>query len=125
MFSEEYQKALLEQYHLVLDQKRKDYVVGELIWNFADFMTDQGKWQFGRRNVPFLICSGWPVSSEHLVVRTVETRGKALISVGDMSISWEKQVVFSKQQSLAYFLNHFMVKKKKKQTGEPVICRRK
>uniref|UniRef100_A0A8D2CQY0 Glucuronidase beta n=1 Tax=Sciurus vulgaris TaxID=55149 RepID=A0A8D2CQY0_SCIVU len=41
MFSEEYQKSLLEQYHLVLDQKRKEYVVGELIWNFADFMTNQ------------------------------------------------------------------------------------
>ncbi|XP_050002257.1 beta-glucuronidase isoform X1 [Alexandromys fortis] len=41
MFSEEYQKALLENYHLVFDQKRKEYVVGELIWNFADFMTNQ------------------------------------------------------------------------------------
>uniref|UniRef100_A0A2K6GWS6 Glucuronidase beta n=1 Tax=Propithecus coquereli TaxID=379532 RepID=A0A2K6GWS6_PROCO len=41
MFSEEYQKSLLEQYHSVLDQKRKEYVVGELIWNFADFMTNQ------------------------------------------------------------------------------------
>lgn len=61
MFSEEYQKGLLEQYHLVLDQKRKEYVVGELIWNFADFMTDQCKWQFGLQNVPFLIFSGWPL----------------------------------------------------------------
>ncbi|XP_004705989.2 beta-glucuronidase [Echinops telfairi] len=41
MFSEEYQRSLLEQYHLVLDQKRREYVVGELIWNFADFMTAQ------------------------------------------------------------------------------------
>ncbi|KAK2117388.1 hypothetical protein P7K49_004274 [Saguinus oedipus] len=41
MFSEEYQKALLEQYHLGLDQKRGKYVVGELVWNFADFMTNQ------------------------------------------------------------------------------------
>ncbi|XP_044532309.1 beta-glucuronidase [Gracilinanus agilis] len=41
MFSEEYQKVVLQQYHLALDQKRKDYVIGELIWNFADFMTDQ------------------------------------------------------------------------------------
>nr|XP_020729540.1 beta-glucuronidase isoform X2 [Odocoileus virginianus texanus] len=41
MFSEEYQKGLLEQYHAVLDQKRKEYVVGELIWNFADFMTNE------------------------------------------------------------------------------------
>ncbi|XP_066130790.1 beta-glucuronidase [Saccopteryx bilineata] len=41
MYSEEYQSRLLEEYHLVLDQKRKEYVVGELIWHFADFMTDQ------------------------------------------------------------------------------------
>uniref|UniRef100_A0A8D2E5Q6 Beta-glucuronidase n=1 Tax=Theropithecus gelada TaxID=9565 RepID=A0A8D2E5Q6_THEGE len=41
MFTEEYQKSLLEQYHVVLDQKRRKYVVGELIWNFADFMTEQ------------------------------------------------------------------------------------
>lgn len=41
MFSEEYQKGLLQQYHVVLDQKRQEYVVGELIWNFADFMTNQ------------------------------------------------------------------------------------
>ncbi|NP_058711.3 beta-glucuronidase precursor [Rattus norvegicus] len=41
MFSEEYQTALLENYHLILDEKRKEYVIGELIWNFADFMTNQ------------------------------------------------------------------------------------
>ncbi|EAW59588.1 hCG1812916, isoform CRA_a [Homo sapiens] len=41
MFSEDYQKSLLEQYHLGLDQKLRKYVVGELIWNFADFMTNQ------------------------------------------------------------------------------------
>ncbi|XP_004630457.1 beta-glucuronidase isoform X1 [Octodon degus] len=41
MFSEEYQKGLLARYHAVLDEKRKEYVVGELIWNFADFMTNQ------------------------------------------------------------------------------------
>ncbi|XP_060612892.2 beta-glucuronidase [Anolis sagrei] len=41
MFSEEYQAAVLKEYHSVLDQKRKEYVIGELIWNFADFMTDQ------------------------------------------------------------------------------------
>ncbi|EMP41083.1 Beta-glucuronidase [Chelonia mydas] len=41
MFSEEYQKAVLKEYHSVFDKKRKDYVIGELIWNFADFMTDQ------------------------------------------------------------------------------------
>ena len=42
MFTEEYQKLVLEGYHNVFDQKRKQYVIGELIWNFADFMTVQG-----------------------------------------------------------------------------------
>ncbi|KAM4546861.1 beta-glucuronidase [Fundulus diaphanus] len=42
MFTEEYQKEVLQNYHSVFDQKRKKYVIGELIWNFADFMTTQG-----------------------------------------------------------------------------------
>uniref|UniRef100_A0A7N6AVY3 Beta-glucuronidase n=1 Tax=Anabas testudineus TaxID=64144 RepID=A0A7N6AVY3_ANATE len=42
MFTEEYQKEVLRNYHRVFDEKRKQYVVGELIWNFADFMTSQG-----------------------------------------------------------------------------------
>lgn len=42
MFSEEYQNTVLKSYHDVFDQKRKQYVIGELIWNFADFMTVQG-----------------------------------------------------------------------------------
>nr|XP_046265968.1 beta-glucuronidase [Scatophagus argus] len=42
MFTEEYQNVVLKSYHNVFDQKRKQYVIGELIWNFADFMTSQG-----------------------------------------------------------------------------------
>ncbi|XP_069556769.1 beta-glucuronidase-like [Brachyistius frenatus] len=42
MFTEEYQNAVLQSYHDVFDQKMKQYVIGELIWNFADFMTKQG-----------------------------------------------------------------------------------
>lgn len=41
MFTEEYQRAVLQNYHSVFDQKRKEFVIGELIWNFADFMTAQ------------------------------------------------------------------------------------
>ncbi|XP_053310870.1 beta-glucuronidase [Spea bombifrons] len=41
MFTEEYQSLVLKNYHSVLDEKRKKYVIGELIWNFADFMTAQ------------------------------------------------------------------------------------
>lgn len=42
MFTEEYQKEVLKSYHSAFDQKRRQYVTGELIWNFADFMTVQG-----------------------------------------------------------------------------------
>ena len=80
MFSEEYQKGLLEQYHVVLDQKHKEYVVGELIWNFADFMTNQCKRQLGAWDVSLLIVSGGRVSSGHLVLRTLETSRGRLIS---------------------------------------------
>ncbi|XP_040280718.1 beta-glucuronidase [Bufo bufo] len=41
MFTEEYQAIVLKHYHAALDEKRKKGVIGELIWNFADFMTAQ------------------------------------------------------------------------------------
>ena len=37
LYSEEYQTALLDTYHRVFD--RIDAVVGEHVWNFADFQT--------------------------------------------------------------------------------------
>jgi beta-glucuronidase len=40
MFTEEYQCEFLRRYHAVFD--RLDFVVGEHVWNFADFMTKQG-----------------------------------------------------------------------------------
>ncbi|MGA2142902.1 MAG: beta-glucuronidase [Brevinematales bacterium] len=40
MFSEEYQCELLEHYHNVFD--KLDFIIGEHVWNFADFATKQG-----------------------------------------------------------------------------------
>lgn len=84
MFTEEYQKSLLEQYHVVLDQKRRKYVVGELIWNFADFMTEQCKWQFGSWDkVPVLIFSGCLANAGHFDCKNIGNSGEAgLIHVG-------------------------------------------
>jgi beta-glucuronidase len=39
-WSEEYQSAFLEMYHRVFD--RIEAVVGEHVWNFADFQTSSG-----------------------------------------------------------------------------------
>ena len=40
MFSEEYQKCIIENYCKQLD--KLPYVIGEHVWNLADFMTKQG-----------------------------------------------------------------------------------
>ncbi|XP_065889600.1 beta-glucuronidase-like [Dysidea avara] len=40
-FTEEYQVEVLEQHFSVFDKYSKQFLVGELIWNFADFMTEQ------------------------------------------------------------------------------------
>ena len=40
MFSEEFQAEFLQRYHLVFD--RLDFVIGEHVWNFADFGTKEG-----------------------------------------------------------------------------------
>ena len=40
MFSEEYQWTTIEQYFQVMDEY--PHVIGEHLWNFADFMTKQG-----------------------------------------------------------------------------------
>ena len=41
MFTEDYQSATLESYWAALDRLRADFLVGEMIWNFADFGTAQ------------------------------------------------------------------------------------
>ncbi|KAK6179764.1 hypothetical protein SNE40_012049 [Patella caerulea] len=40
-FTEEYQIEVLSQFHQAFDQHIGKFLVGELIWNFADFMTAQ------------------------------------------------------------------------------------
>lgn len=74
MFSEEYQCEMLERYHRVFD--RLDFVIGEHIWNFADFATKQEvrrimgnrKGIFTRQRQPkaaaFLLKKRWQ-NSEH------------------------------------------------------------
>ena len=41
MFTEDYQVDLLTAYFPILDKYRKTFLVGELVWTFADFQTDQ------------------------------------------------------------------------------------
>ncbi len=44
IFTEDYQAEFMHEYHKMFDVLRKDFLVGELVWNYADFMTDQSKY---------------------------------------------------------------------------------
>lgn len=41
VFTEEFQVEFLTEYHKVFDRLKKEFLVGEMVWNFADFMTLQ------------------------------------------------------------------------------------
>lgn len=66
MFTEEYQKEVLKSYHSAFDQKRKQYVTGELIWNFADFMTVQGTTHTHSRSMMIRDLVASPLTSTRL-----------------------------------------------------------
>ncbi|KRX63218.1 Beta-glucuronidase [Trichinella sp. T9] len=40
MFSIQYQLEILEAHHSVFDELKEQFLIGEMVWNFADFMTD-------------------------------------------------------------------------------------
>ena len=43
MFTEDYQVEAIKKYFPVFDQYKKQFFIGEMIWNFADFATAQSK----------------------------------------------------------------------------------
>lgn len=43
VFTEDFQVEFMREYHAVFDKLRKTFLVGEMVWNFADFMTTQSK----------------------------------------------------------------------------------
>ena len=43
IFTEEYQSDFMMEYFKVFDTLRQEFLVGEMVWNFADFMTQQRK----------------------------------------------------------------------------------
>lgn len=48
VWTEDYQVELMEENFKAFDQLRQlGYLVGEMIWNFADFATPQGRQLFG------------------------------------------------------------------------------
>ena len=65
MFSEEYQCEFLNIYHQVFDEC--DFVIGEHIWNFADFQTKQGITRVSGNKKGIFTRDRQPKSAAHLL----------------------------------------------------------
>ena len=46
VFTEDYQAELMMEHHKVFDKFRNSFLVGEMVWNFADFMTTQSEFSY-------------------------------------------------------------------------------
>jgi beta-glucuronidase len=66
-WSEEYQADLLEMYHRVFD--RIDAVVGEHVWNFADFTTTSGIMRVGGNKKGVFTRDRQPKAAAHALRR--------------------------------------------------------
>lgn len=48
VWSEEFQCQQFSKHFQAFDQLRSEgFFIGEFVWNFADFKTEQGEWDFG------------------------------------------------------------------------------
>lgn len=66
-WSEEYQADLFETFHRVFD--RFDAVVGEHVWNFADFATAPGVMRVGGNKKGVFTRERQPKAAAHLLRR--------------------------------------------------------
>ncbi|XP_063906564.1 beta-glucuronidase-like [Zophobas morio] len=68
MWSEEFQNNLLSKYWQAFDQMRQEgFFVGEMIWNFADFRTDQSFIRLGGNKKGIFTRNRQPKASAHLL----------------------------------------------------------
>ncbi|XP_060576094.1 beta-glucuronidase-like isoform X2 [Ruditapes philippinarum] len=67
VFTEEYQREFLEQYHKAFDTLSSEFLVGEMPWNFADFMTVQGITRVVGNKKGLLTRQRQPKMSAHLI----------------------------------------------------------
>ncbi|ELU00445.1 hypothetical protein CAPTEDRAFT_123745 [Capitella teleta] len=67
VFTEDFQTDFLMEYHAVFDVYRKMFLVGEMIWNFADFMTKQGVFRVGGNKKGILTRERQPKDAAYLI----------------------------------------------------------
>ncbi|XP_053376581.1 beta-glucuronidase-like [Mercenaria mercenaria] len=67
VFTEEYQQEFLQEYHKTFDKLRAEFLVGEMPWVFADFMTVQGIKRVAGNKKGLLTRQRQPKMSGHLI----------------------------------------------------------
>ncbi|PVD31514.1 hypothetical protein C0Q70_06927 [Pomacea canaliculata] len=65
VFSEEFQTSFSSEYHKTFDKYRSQFLVGEMVWNFADFMTTQAIIRVGGNRKGVLTRQRQPKAAAH------------------------------------------------------------
>lgn len=68
-FTEDFQADFLQHYHMVFDEFRHTFLAGEMVWNFADFMTPQGVTRVLGNRKGLFTRQRQPKMSAHLIRR--------------------------------------------------------
>jgi beta-glucuronidase len=72
MFSEEFQVEFLEEYQRIF--KKLPFVIGEHVWNFADFQTKQGLQRFGGNKKGVFTRDRQPKMAAHFLRKSWSTK---------------------------------------------------
>ncbi|CAG5127681.1 unnamed protein product [Candidula unifasciata] len=67
MFTEDFQVEFLEEYHKEFDKARRQFLVGEMVWNFADFMTIEGTTRVVGNKKGLLTRQRQPKAAAHII----------------------------------------------------------
>ncbi|CAG2206233.1 GUSB [Mytilus edulis] len=81
VFTEEYQVEFLSEYHAAFDKMRKKFLVGEMVWNFADFMTKEDITRVVGNRKGLFTRQRQPKMSAHLLKKRYESIMNETISV--------------------------------------------
>lgn len=93
VWSEEYQVQLLSRHFQAFDELREaGFFIGEFIWNFADFMTNQGNISHARKTCNclnnYLQVLIVPVVTRREYLRDNASPKKLLISCEGVTLHW-------------------------------------
>ncbi|KRX16573.1 Beta-glucuronidase [Trichinella nelsoni] len=86
MFSIQYQLEILEAHHSVFDELKEQFLIGEMVWNFADFMTDDSLTRVVGNHKGVFYRNRQPKLSAYLMQKRYKKLAENLLNVTDVII---------------------------------------